>query len=851
MRMFVNVRSATRSIGRWLLPALVVPSALACGAPADPILDPERAIVQTPGGRRISFAAAKPGESAAALTAPGQPFVIAKFNGPIAPAARRALKNAGYREVAYLPYDALLLERPLGADDRAVPGMVGFAAYTPADRLSRELSPELIAAGPVQPETAVMVHVMPGHDRAAVRAALEARGGRVVGEGKAGAFGRLSVIFPSATVAAEMRIIAEMSDVFFLERIHRIGLLNDKLVGTIQCGEQGNDMSKTPIWNKGIRGEGQIVAEIDTGLDANSCYYVGANLPVTNTWSETEGYGTKSDPSHRKVVAYDFLYSCDQWPTGMACETPDNLMQWDTQGHGTHVAGNMVGDSNMDPAMYALQDAIAPAAKIVIQDGGYRFDLCAELPGLACPVIDLFPLFEQAYVQGARAHNNSYGDNEEARPPYLQANYTARTVDVDRFMWTHKDFLIVFAAGNYGTLSMMPGTFDFSLGSPGTMKNGLSIGSARVHTVNNPSDENISSFSSRGWTADGRIKPDLMTPGHNAASTRNNTVGGEVNCGASAGGGTSYASPVAVGAAALVRQYFTDGFYPSGAKNDANKMEPTAALVKAMLINSAVSMTGTDNIGGPISPIPSNEQGWGRIRLDKSMVFSDGTRKLLVDDHRETWAAGASTPVTHTVKGVTAGQALKVTLVWTDYPGVPDSPPMAQPNVDDPGTWNAAQLVNDLDLTVTGPSETYLGNVFMEGKSVTGGTADRRNNVEQVLLEVPTAGDYTITVTPHSIVQEGQDFALAVTGEWQASTGGTDGGGGSAGSSGDGGPAGTGGSGGSSGATGGTAGGGPGDDGCSCNVARRTPLSSSHLLVLGLPLLLPARRRLRRTRAAQ
>src|SRR5687767_2167065 len=121
MRMFVNVRSMTRSLGKWLLPALLVPGALACGAPADPVLDSDRAFVQTPGGRRISFAAAKPGESAAALTAPDQPFVIAKFNGPIAPAARRALKNAGYREVAYLPYDALLLERPLGADDRAVP----------------------------------------------------------------------------------------------------------------------------------------------------------------------------------------------------------------------------------------------------------------------------------------------------------------------------------------------------------------------------------------------------------------------------------------------------------------------------------------------------------------------------------------------------------------------------------------------------------------------------------------------------------------------------------------------------------------------------------------------------------
>jgi hypothetical protein len=234
MRMFVNVRSATLSLGRWLLPALVVPSALACSAP-DPVLGRERAFVQTPGGRRVSFKAATPGESTAALTAPAAPFVIAKFDGPITTAARRALKSAGYREVAYLPYDALLLERPSGAPDRAIPGMMGFAAYTAADRISRELLPEVMALGPVQPQTPVMVHVMPGHDRAAIRAALETRGGKVVGEGTAAAgFGRLSVIFSTATVASDMRAIAELSDVFFLERIHRIGLLNDKLVGTIQ-----------------------------------------------------------------------------------------------------------------------------------------------------------------------------------------------------------------------------------------------------------------------------------------------------------------------------------------------------------------------------------------------------------------------------------------------------------------------------------------------------------------------------------------------------------------------------------------------------------------------------------------
>ncbi|MET0594611.1 MAG: S8 family serine peptidase, partial [Polyangiaceae bacterium] len=674
--MSVNVRFAPLSLGRWLLPALVVPSALACSAPADPVDNPERAFVETPGGRRVAFTPPKSGESASALSLAGQDFVIAKFQGRVTPSVRKALVAQGYREVAYLPYDALLLERPASATDQVLPGMVGFAPYMPADRISRELLPQELAARPAQPEVPVMVHVMPGRDRAAVRAAIEARGGKVVGDGASGAFGRLSVIFPYDAVAGEAQLLAERSDVFFLERIHRIGLLNDKLVGTIQSGVQGNGAGQTPIWQHGIRGEGQIVGEIDTGLDANSCYFGDADLPVTNTWSMADGYGSAVGSTHRKIIAYDFLYSCDQYPAGTACETPTNLAQWDTQGHGTHVAGNIVGDSDNNPENFAAQDAIAPAAKIVIQDGAYLSaasgDTCAELPGIGCPLINLEPVFEQSFKQGARLHNNSYGDNEEAMPPYLQSNYSARTVDVDKFMWEHKEVLIVFAAGNYGRSNT-----EFSVGSPSTMKNGLGVGSTRVNNTSNSSDENISGFSSRGWSADGRIKPDIMTPGYNNSAGNDRNAGGTPNCGINGGGGTSYAAPVAVGAAALVRQYFTEGFYPSGAKSDADKITPTAALIKATMINSGVSMTGVDNAGGPITPIPSNEQGWGRIRLDQSLIFAGGTRKILIDDHRQTMAAGATTPFTYSVKGVGAGQQLKVTLVWTDAPGIPDSPPSA------------------------------------------------------------------------------------------------------------------------------------------------------------------------------
>ena len=761
---FSEKRWARRSV----MSVLGVVGAVSCGAEPDVVVDPVRAFVETPGGRHVasSHRAFSPG---AAVRAPVDSVVIAKFAGRVPVEARRAFRAAGYREVTYLPYDALLLERShSGAALDSVPGVAAFLPYTAEDRIARDLRPDALALRAAKTPLPVMIHVMPGHDLGAVRAAVASHGAIIAGEGRAGDFGRIAALFSPASAAADIGALAARRDIFSMERIHRVGLLNDRTAGTIQSGVQGHDVAQTPIWNQGIRGENQIAAVLDTGLDANSCYYNGAALPTTNTWSQANGYGVATDAAHRKIIAYDFLFSCDQYNGDSDCELPANLTHWDTQGHGTHVSGNILGDSDSNPATFAAQDGIAPAAKIVVQDGGYRFDICSELPGLGCPVITLDPIFEQARLQGASVHNNSWGDNEEVPPPE-QSNYSARSQDVDRYIWEHRDFLIVYAAGNSGA-----GNAEFSVGSPSTNKNGLSIGSSRT-SATSANDNNISSFSSRGWTSDGRIKPDVMTPGCNSAATNNGNVGGAVNCGASGGCGTSFASPIAVGAALLARQYFVDGFYPSGARTLADSFTPSAALLKATLINSAVSMTGTDNSGGAITPIPSNEQGWGRIQLDRAMVFAGGTRKLFVDDHRQGWSAAATTPVTYTFNGVDTTQPLKVTLVWTDYPGTPDSPPTS-PSVGDSNTWNAARLVNDVDLSVSGPADTYLGNVFQSGISTTGGAADRRNNVEQVLLAAPAAGTYTIVVQPFSIVQSGQDFALVVTGSWQSTGGSADGG---------------------------------------------------------------------------
>jgi hypothetical protein len=92
-----------------------------------------------------------------------------------------------------------------------------------------------------------------------------------------------------------------------------------------------------------------------------------------------------------------------------------------------------------------------------------------------------------------------------------------------------------------------------------------------------------------------------------------------------------------------------------------------------------------------------------------------------------------------------------VTLGWTDFPSTPAA---------------AVNLVNDLDLEVLGPTGTlWRGNVFTGGASTTGGTADRRNTLEQVLLLAPAKGTYSVTVRSFTVPSGPQPFALVVTGD--------------------------------------------------------------------------------------
>lgn len=483
--------------------------------------------------------------------------------------------------------------------------------------------------------------------------------------------------------------LAQAPEVEWIEPFVPPELNNDTMAWVVQTDIPDN----TNLWTNGLTGAGQIIGIGDTGLDVDMVFF----------WDSAQGLPTPTvNPDQRKIISYHDLAGNGDW---------------DGHDHGTHVAGTVAGKSfgvNND------YNGVAYDAKLVIQDIGDG----GSLTGIPA---DLNEYFQQAYNDGARIHSNSWGSA-------VAGAYTSFSQDVDEFMWNHKDFFIVFSAGNSGPAAN-------TVGSPATAKNVLTSGaSENAHT--GYEQENVAYFSSNGPTDDGRIKPTVTAPGYYLFSADNDNDINTFNSGIRDMSGTSMSAPAHAGSAALVRQYYTDGYYPTGTNNPADTLTPSAALLKATMVNSAVNMTGTDID----APIPGNGQGWGRVLLDNTLYFNGDSHSLSIKEN----TVGLQTAQTESFTFFSNGaDPIKITLVWTDHY---------------PALGSAIQLVNDLDLKVAGPSESFKGNVFSSGTSVTGGNHDRLNVVENVLIPHPEVGTYAITVSGYNIPNGPQPYALVVTG---------------------------------------------------------------------------------------
>jgi serine protease AprX len=459
--------------------------------------------------------------------------------------------------------------------------------------------------------------------------------------------------------------------------------------------------------NPSFYGEGQVVAVADTGFDRGS---------TTDTHPAFTGRVQKLYPLGRPNDATD------------------------PEGHGTHVSGSVLGNGTSASLNISIQGT-APEAKLVMQS---ILDSGGGLGGLPA---DLNDLFATPYNNdGARIHSNSWGST------LGDGSYDSQASEVDDFVWNHRDMLICFAAGNEGRDANSRGSIDNgSLTPPGTAKNCLTVGASENlrPTFNltygqgfgyptNPiaSDlvadnaEGMAAFSSRGPTQDGRCKPDVVAPGTAILSTRSRLATGNGWQASSDplyffDGGTSMATPLVAGCVAVVREYLA---------KTHRRNNPSAALLKALIINAAHNMTG-QYVPSEIGPIPDNSEGFGRVNVGE-VVAPTGQVQFWDEGDGNRLDTGQEEARTVTV--ATASQTIKATLVWTDPAG--------------------SALQNDLDLILRAADGAERhGNVPANSTGF-----DRVNNVEQVTWSNVPKGDVKIITHANRITQATQSYALVV-----------------------------------------------------------------------------------------
>lgn len=592
---------------------------------------------------------------------------------------------------------------------------------TPAQRAQATQQAEVRWAGPFEPgyklnpslreasgtlENAVITFY--AVDRAATLKALNALGGRYVQDFPAqpdGAF--YSAVY--ALEAAQLNAVAQLPEVWAVDFVAATPAKEDEIGAQIVAG---NYASPTSIptgyynWlaNTGITGQGVTWAVVDTGLDS-----------------------THPDIAPSRVISFVTYPG-----TTNAATDPD--------GHGTHVAGAVLGDGRngtgiTDANGFYYGTGMAVSSTLIVQNA---------LMGSNWPPTGGWQLLSKDTVtRGGVGSSNSWFTGASGAQGYSAAARThdlmVRDANFDTVSIA-EPIVMVFSAGNAGSGAS-------TITEPKEAKNLITVGASDNYSRTGSTINGLGSFSSRGPALDGRLLPNVTAPGVSTASMRTSAAGAG-SCATPIAGtsnyyalctGTSMAAPFVSGASALLVQWWR--------QNNAGAT-PSPAMVKALLINGAVDMVGGTNVGGNI---PNNNQGWGRVNVNNVVA---NTPALYFDQNTLFSDSGQSLNLPPLLRADPT-KPVKISLVWSDAAG---------------GIGANPALVNNLNLTADVNGTLHRGNVFSGGWSASGGSADNLNNIENIYLQNPN-GIINVVVTAANIAGDGvpynadatdQDFALVV-----------------------------------------------------------------------------------------
>jgi len=227
---------------------------------------------------------------------------------------------------------------------------------------------------------------------------------------------------------------------------------------------------------------------------------------------------TGVDPNHEQLDSKGTIPFIDYTTSN------HNVPAYDDNGHGTHVASIAVGDGTGGPNA-AAYNGVAPGAALsvakVLDASGSGDDSLAVLGIQWCaarPSVNVISMSLGSDVSS---------DGQDAI-----------SLAVDAAVENHGK-VVVAAAGNSGDVSG-------SIMSPGAADDAIAVGAATGWS-GSQGGPYLAPFSSRGPTADGRIKPDVVAPGINITAAQAGTTNGYI-----AESGTSMATPFVAGTALLI-----------------------------------------------------------------------------------------------------------------------------------------------------------------------------------------------------------------------------------------------------------------------------------------------------------
>jgi hypothetical protein len=324
--------------------------------------------------------------------------------------------------------------------------------------------------------------------------------------------------------------------------------------------------------------------------------------------------------------------------------------------------------------------------------------------------------------------------------------YTSISAEMDDIIW-QSDFTIFQSQSNAGNQDSRPQAW---------AKNVVSVGGAYHYNNTDPTDDRWNFGASTGPANDGRIKPDLTFFYDYIYTTDADPGGYSGGAYTATFGGTSGATPMVAGTSALFFQMWSDDVWGTEpGTGTVFEERPHFTTMKALMINTAEQYNWPG--GGPNADLTRMRQGWGVPNAQNAY-----DRAALTHVIDETSVLTELETDSYTAIVPASQDALKVTLVYADRAGNPGSVP---------------HRINDVTLKLTAPDGTteYWGNHGLDVGlwSTPGGSADTIDTVENVFVQNPVQGAWTVEVQAVEVNMDvhvetpsvdDQDYALVIYG---------------------------------------------------------------------------------------